>query len=233
MSYPPRPEAPICSSPPDGVADLLIRNREWAKRKTQDDPQFFNRLVGQQSPDYFWIGCSDSRVPATEIVDFQPGEMFVHRNVGNLVPAGDVNFNAALLFAVDVLRVRHVMVVGHYGCGGIRAAREAATDDVVGKWLAPVRSLCREYHSTLSALCDERAREDRLCELNVIAQVELLHANPIIGRALQDGRELTIHGLIYAIGDGLLQRVGIPRSRLNITRHSMSADEAGYIKKIP
>ena len=152
MSSPPRPEAPTCSAHPDGVADLLVRNREWAKRKTRHDPQFFNRLVGQQSPDYFWIGCSDSRVPATEIVDLEPGEMFVHRNVGNLVPTGDINFNAALLFAVDVLRVRHVMVVGHYGCGGIRAARKGATDDVVGEWLAPVRSLCREHHGTLSAL---------------------------------------------------------------------------------
>jgi carbonic anhydrase len=121
--------------------DLLAFNRAWVRRKTQADPAFFQRLVGQQRPDYFWIGCSDSRVPATEIVDLDPGEMFVHRNVANLAPSDDPNFNAALLFAVDVLRVRHIIVVGHYGCGGIRSATETGADDPIGRWLSPVRAL--------------------------------------------------------------------------------------------
>ncbi|AYJ84624.1 carbonic anhydrase (plasmid) [Sphingomonas paeninsulae] len=196
----------------DGIADLFERNRRWANRKTLTDPHFFERLVGQQSPQYFWVGCSDSRVPATEIVDLEPGEMFVHRNIANLAPANDVNFNAALLFSVNVLRVRHILVVGHYCCGGIRASRKALANDAVGMWLAPVRALCWQHRGTLYALPDEQAREDRLCELNVVSQVEKLCANPLVKQAWEDGYDLTVHGLIYAIGDGLLQRVCAPVS---------------------
>ncbi|MGE3745043.1 MAG: carbonic anhydrase [Sphingomonadaceae bacterium] len=163
--------------------------------------------MGQQHPDYFWIGCSDSRVPATEIMDLDPGEMFVHRNVGNLVPSADTNFNAALQFAVDVLGVHHVMVVGHYGCGGIRAARQAVTNDAVGLWLAPIRALCWKHRHIFADIPDESAQEDRLCELNVIAQVEQLSANPTIVAAWRNGQALSIHGLVYAIGDGLIGTV--------------------------
>lgn len=187
--------------------DLIARNRSWVQRKTRADPRFFERLVGQQHPDYFWIGCSDSRVPATEIVDLDPGEMFVHRNVANLAPERDPNFSAALLFAVDVLRVRHVIVVGHYGCGGVHAAPDAEGNDPIGRWLAPLRALYSRHRSSLMALDSDSVREDRLCELNVVEQVNGLSYNPIITRAWQNGRDLTLHGLIYAIGDGLIGSV--------------------------
>jgi carbonic anhydrase len=215
MSARPQPEVGAQRERVGGVTDLLERNRSWAERKTQSDPHFFERLVGQQSPDYFWIGCSDSRVPATEIVDLEPGEMFVHRNVGNLTPATDINFSAALQFAVEVLRVRDIMVVGHYGCGGIRAAGKPLADDSVGHWLAPVRALACQYHDTLLAVGDEKAREERLCELNVIAQVQELSANALIRQAWRNHHDLTVHGLVYAIGDGLLKAVCNPVSRVD------------------
>jgi len=215
VSNPLQPE-PVVQAGNDDIADLLERNRQWASRKTQSDPRFFARLVGQQSPRYFWVGCSDSRVPATEIVDLDPGEMFVHRNIANLVPASDTNFNAALLFAVNVLRVQHVLVVGHYGCGGIRAARNAVANDAIGSWLAPVRALCWQHRTALHALPDEQAREDRLCELNVVAQVEQVCANAVVEEAWREGHDLTVHGLIYAIGDGLLQSVCEPVSRIAV-----------------
>lgn len=158
------------------VDDLLTRNRNWVRRKTFADPSFFKRLVGQQRPRYFWIGCSDSRVPATEIVDLDPGEMFVHRNVGNLAPADDPNFNAALSFAIDTLKVRHVIVVGHYGCGGVAAAWQPPAATPVGRWLAPLRDLRSHHAAPLASLADDGARRDRLCELNVIEQVRALAA---------------------------------------------------------
>lgn len=224
MSAPPQPDLHEPTGR-DGIADLLERNREWASRKTQSDPCFFARLVGQQSPQYFWVGCSDSRVPATEIVDLDPGEMFVHRNIANLVPASDTNFNAALLFAVNVLRVRHVLVVGHYGCGGIRAARKAVANDAIGLWLAPVRALCWLHRGALHALPDEQAREDRLCELNVVAQAEQVCANSVVKQAWRDGHDLTVHGLIYAIGDGLLQSVCEPVSGIAVGHAHASSDD--------
>jgi len=224
VSNPLQPE-PVVQAGNDDIADLLERNRQWASRKTQSDPRFFARLVGQQSPRYFWVGCSDSRVPATEIVDLDPGEMFVHRNIANLVPASDTNFNAALLFAVNVLRVRHVLVVGHYGCGGIRAARNAVANDAIGSWLAPVRALYWQHRTALHALPDEQAREDRLCELNVIAQVEQVCANAVVEQAWRGGHDLRVHGLIYAIGDGLLQSVCEPVSRIPVGKAHVRDDD--------
>jgi len=209
-------------TPAEALASLLARNRAWVSRKTENDSSFFERLLGQQRPDYFWIGCSDSRVPATEIVDLDPGEMFVHRNVANLTPADDANFSSALHYAVDQLHVRHVMVVGHYGCGGIWAAHQGLGDDVIGEWLSPVQALRHEHHASLADL-DEASCLDRLCELNVIAQVEQLCANPLIRQAWEDGQELTIHGLVYGIGDGLLTRVC----------ESVSAPPAGRIAPLP
>jgi carbonic anhydrase len=175
---------------------LFARNRAWAHAKTHEDPGFFQRLVGQQRPRYFWIGCSDSRVPATEIVDLDPGEMFVHRNVANLATADDPNFSAALQFAVDVLKVKHIIVVGHYGCGGIQAAMTAETHDAIGAWLAPVRALHQSHDDA-----------DHLCERNVLSQVEALASNPLIRRAWKRKAAPRLHGWVYAIGDGLLQPV--------------------------
>ncbi|CCW17000.1 Carbonic anhydrase [Sphingobium indicum BiD32] len=197
-------EEPVIAEGRDDCHSLFSRNRAWAQAKTGDDPSFFKRLVGQQHPRYFWIGCSDSRVPATEIVDLDPGEMFVHRNVANLAVDSDPNFSAALQFAVDVLKVEHIIVVGHYGCGGIQAAMAPATDDAIGVWLAPVRAL-HEAHG-----CSAQADADRLCERNILSQVEALAANPLIRRAWDQRAPLTLHGWVYAIGDGLLQQVCEP-----------------------
>jgi carbonic anhydrase len=189
-----------------GLADLFARNRFWASSKTRYDPGFFSRLVDQQRPKYFWIGCSDSRVPATEIVDLDPGEMFVHRNVANLASFGDPNFSAALQFAVEALDVEHIIVVGHYGCGGIQAAMQDETPDDIGRWLAPVRMLHRHQ-------MDERrgiGEADALCECNVIAQVEAIAANPLVRRAWETRTGPTLHGWVYAIHNGLLQTVCEP-----------------------
>ncbi|OYW86687.1 MAG: carbonic anhydrase [Sphingobium sp. 32-64-5] len=193
------------------LAPLFDRNRVWAKGKTHSDPGFFSRLVGQQRPRYFWIGCSDSRVPATEIVDLDPGEMFVHRNVANLAVGTDPNFAAALQFAVEVLQVQHVIVVGHYGCGGINGAMAQETDDAIGRWLAPVRALHRAGCGVAAPdAAPDPAAANVLCERNVVAQVEALAGNPVIRNAWARQAPLTLHGWVYAIGDGLLQAVCDP-----------------------
>ncbi|AMK23053.1 MULTISPECIES: carbonic anhydrase [Sphingomonadaceae] len=184
------------------LSTLFDRNRAWADAKTRNDPGFFRRLVGQQRPRYFWIGCSDSRVPATEIVDLDPGEMFVHRNVANLAIAADPNFSAALQFAVDVLNVHHIIVVGHYGCGGIHAAMENETDDAIGHWLAPVRQLHRRHPCKVNT---DGAAAEALCERNVVAQVDALSVNPLVRAAWAREAPLSLHGWVYRIGDGLLK----------------------------
>lgn len=185
------------------LAPLLERNRAWAAEKLQRDPDFFRRLSLQQKPSYFWIGCSDSRVPATEIVDLDPGKMFVHRNVANLAIAGDPSFEAALAFAVDVLGVQHVIVTGHYGCGGIAAARRSP-DDELGRWLAPAHALFKQHGK------DAAVSDDRLCELNVLAQVARLCAHPTIVRAWRRERRPWVHGWIYSIANGLLAELCAP-----------------------
>ena len=192
---------------PGALAGLLQRNRSWVERKTRADPEFFARLVEQQCPDYFWIGCSDSRVPATEIVDLDPGEMFVHRNVANLASADDPNFQAALVFAVEALRVRHILVVGHYGCGGVRAALLPPKPGPIASWLSPIRATFRRHQASLAGMADGESARDRLCELNVMAQVAQLAENPALITAWSQGRELSLHGWIYAIRDGLLKPV--------------------------
>src|SRR5690348_18508339 len=149
---------------------LKANNRAWAQRKTSADQGFFRRLEGQQAPEYLWIGCSDSRVPANEIVDLDPGELFVHRNVANLAPPQDANYLSVLQFAVDVLRVKHVMVVGHYGCGGVAAAVDGRRRGLVDHWLHPIRDLYREHQDALATVEAADAKVDRLCELNVIEQ---------------------------------------------------------------
>ena len=150
---------------------LKANNRRWAERKVSEDAGFFRRLEGQQAPDYLWIGCSDSRVPANEIVDLDPGELFVHRNVANLAPPQDANYLSVLQFAVDVLKVKHIMVVGHYGCGGVSAAVDGKRRGLVDHWLHPIREVAHEHRHELADIGEDRARLDRLCELNVIRQV--------------------------------------------------------------
>src|SRR6476660_9178488 len=153
------------------IKALIDNNRAWSAAKTRADPGFFKRLEGQQSPEYLWIGCSDSRVPANEIVNLDPGELFVHRNVANLAPPQDANYLSVLQYAVEVLKVSHVLVVGHYGCGGVATAIDGQRHGLIDHWLHPIRMIEHDHRAELDALPGERERQDRLCELNVISQV--------------------------------------------------------------
>ncbi|MBA3258730.1 MAG: carbonate dehydratase [Gemmatimonadales bacterium] len=190
------------------LQDLFARNRAWAAARREQDPQFFARLAAQQSPEYLWIGCSDSRVPANEIVGLLPGELFVHRNVANLVVHTDLNCLSVLQFAVDVLRVGHVIVTGHYGCGGIRAALENARLGLVDNWLRHVQDVREQHEPMLAALPDTGARSSRLCELNVVEQVRHVCETSIVQDAWERKQSLAVHGLIYGLDDGRLRDLG-------------------------
>lgn len=189
--------------------DLKAKNRAWAARKVNADAGFFRRLVNQQAPEYLWIGCSDSRVPANEIVDLDPGEMFVHRNVGNLAPPQDANYLSVLQFAVDVLKVKHVLVVGHYGCGGVAAAVDGRRRGLVDHWLHPIREVFHDHHHELDAIPSERERLDRLCELNVKRQVRNVASDVFVHDAWARGQELSVHGWVYSLHDGLVIDLGV------------------------
>ena len=178
---------------------LKASNRAWAKRKVEADADFFKRLERQQAPEYLWIGCADSRVPANEIVGLDPGELFVHRNVANLAPPQDANYLSVLQFAVDVIKVKHVIVVGHYGCGGVGAVMDGKRRGLVDHWLHPVRELYRAHRPALDRIPDQRARLDRLCELNVIRQVENVAADIFVREAWERGQPLSVHGWIYSL----------------------------------
>ena len=183
--------------------DLKENNRIWAAGKLSVDPGFFERLVAQQSPEYLWIGCADSRVPANEIVNLDPGELFVHRNVANLAPPQDANYLSVLQFAVDVLRVKHILVVGHYGCGGVAAAVDGQRRGLVDHWLHPIREVYLEHHAELEAL-HEHERIDRLIELNVVRQVRNVASDVFIQDAWARGQSLSVHGWVYSIANGLV-----------------------------
>jgi len=186
---------------------LFTNNRAWAAKMTQHDPEFFERLSRQQAPEYLWIGCADSRVPANEIVGLLPGEMFVHRNVANVVVHTDLNCLSVLQFAVDVLGVRHVIVCGHYGCGGIRAALDKEKHGLIDNWLRHVQDIQQRYGGELEAM-ETSGRADRLCELNVMEQVRNVARTTIVQDAWERGQPLAIHGWIYDIKDGLLRDLG-------------------------
>ncbi|HRD27365.1 MAG TPA: carbonic anhydrase [Caulobacter sp.] len=188
--------------------DLKENNRRWSRRKTEVDPNFFRRLENQQSPEYLWIGCSDSRVPANEIVDLDPGELFVHRNVANLAPPQDANYLSVLQFAVDVIKVKHVMVVGHYGCGGVRAAVDGERRGLVDHWLHPIREVYAANREELEAL-DDKDRWDRLCELNVIRQVQNVASDVFVQDAWARGQTLSVHGWCYRLSNGLINDLGV------------------------
>lgn len=185
---------------------LLHNNATWARSKAAADPGFFSRLVSQQTPRYLWIGCADSRVPANEIVGLDPGEVFVHRNVANLAPPADTNYNSVLQYALEVLKVQVVVVCGHYGCGGVRAAIAGQRLGLIDHWLQPIRDVYADHRGALSAL-DEPDRLDRLCELNVSAQVRSVAQNPFVQDAWARGQELEIVGFVYALADGLIRRI--------------------------
>jgi carbonic anhydrase len=198
------------------IDDLFDRNVTWAMGKTRSDPDYFRRLAEQQVPRYLWIGCSDSRVPANDIIGLDPGEVFVHRNVGNIVHSGDMNLLSVLEFAVEMLQVNHVIVCGHYGCGGIRRAFGASHGGgLVDHWLAPVREMCRRHAPDLERLPNEAARMDRACELNFELQLRRVAATPIMRGAWQRQQSITVHGWIYGLGDGLLRDLGLKLSSLD------------------
>lgn len=188
---------------------LFENNRAWAARRSAEDPLFFERLARSQDPDHLWIGCADSRVPANEIVGLDAGELFVHRNVANVVAPDDPNGLSVLHYAVDALEVDHVIVCGHYGCGGVLAALEGGGEGVLSEWLAPVRAVLDEHRSELDGLEDPDARWRRLCELNVVAQVRTVTGLPSVRKAWERGRTLTVHGWIYDVADGLLRDLGV------------------------
>ena len=184
--------------------ELKANNRRWAAGKLSVDPGFFKRLEGQQSPEYLWIGCADSRVPANEIVNLDPGELFVHRNVANLAPPQDANYLSVLQFAVDVLKVKHIMVVGHYGCGGVAAAVDGQRRGLVDHWLHPIREVYAEHRLELEALPEGRVRMDRLTELNVIRQVRNVASDVFVQDAWARNQPLCVHGWVYSISNGLV-----------------------------
>ncbi|MDP2320218.1 MAG: carbonate dehydratase [Acidobacteriota bacterium] len=193
----------------DSPTKLIANNRAWAAACLTRDPKFFSRLAGQQAPEFLWIGCSDSRVPANEIVGLDPGELFVHRNVANVVVHTDVNCLSVLQYAVDVLKVRHVIVCGHYGCGGIRAALDGTAHGLIDNWLQHVQDVKEAHHAELLALADVDARINRLAELNVMEQVRNIARTTIVQDAWRRDQPLALHGWIYGIEDGLLQDLGV------------------------
>lgn len=188
---------------------LKDKNRAWAEGKLAVDPGFFKRLVAQQSPEYLWIGCADSRVPANEIVGLDPGELFVHRNVANLAPPQDANYLSVLQFAVEVLKVKHIMVVGHYGCGGVAAAVDGERRGLVDHWLHPIREVYAAHKAELEAIEDLHVRNDRLCELNVIRQVRNVASDVFVGEAWKRGQPLSVHGWVYSLADGLVNDMNV------------------------
>jgi carbonic anhydrase len=188
---------------------LKAKNRAWSQRKVSADPDFFRRLERQQAPQYLWIGCADSRVPATEIVDLDPGEMFVHRNIANLAPPQDANYLSVLQYAVDVLKVRHVIVVGHYGCGGVSAAVDGERRGLIDHWLHPIREVYDQHRAALEAIADPRARLDRLCELNVIRQVRNVASDVFVQDAWARGQQLSVHGWVYSLATGLVNDLNV------------------------
>jgi carbonic anhydrase len=187
------------------LSELLEHNRRWAAGKRQEDPDYFARLAALQRPEYLWIGCSDSRVPANVITGLEPGEVFVHRNVANLVHRGDLNLLSVLEFAVETLGVRHIIVCGHYGCGGIKAAVDGHRHGIIDHWLQPIRDVAEASEADLAAIADPEARLNRLCELSIQAQVAGLVKTPILQSARRQGRDIHVHGWVYSLKDGLLR----------------------------
>lgn len=190
------------------LSDLFARNRAWAAKMTRQDPEFFARLARQQAPQYLWIGCSDSRVPANEILGLEPGEVFVHRNIANLVVHSDLNCLSVLQYAVETLKVEHIMVVGHYGCGGVQAVSDRRSTGLADNWLRHIEDIALKHGSRL-AENDDDTRARKLVELNVVEQVANVCRTTILRRAWYRGQRIEVHGLVYGLADGLLRRVGV------------------------
>ena len=191
------------------LKNLFEKNKKWANKITEADPDFFARLSKQQNPEYLWIGCSDSRVPANEIVDMMPGEMLVHRNIANLVIHTDINCLSVIQYAVEVLKVKHIIVCGHYGCGGIKAAMDNCEHGLIDNWLRNIKDVYRYHQAQIDSLNDEKGKFDLLCELNVCEQVSNICHTTIVQNAWKSGQELAIHGWIYRIQDGILKDLDV------------------------
>lgn len=212
---------------------LLNKNREWAAKMLEHEPLFFQTLAMQQSPDYLWIGCADSRVPATQLVGLLPGEMFVHRNVANVVVHTDLNCLSVLQYAVDVLKVEHVIVCGHYGCGGVQAALQNSKLGLIDNWLRHVQDVRNKHEALLASIDDPTLRFRRLCELNVIEQVVNVCQTTIVQQAWAREQPLAVHGLIYDLHDGLLRDLNVRLQRYDeLTKcyhHAIAAlDQAAH-----
>ena len=188
---------------------LFDKNAQWVRDTLARDPEFFARLSRQQAPDYLWIGCADSRVPANEVVGLMPGELFVHRNVSNVVVHTDLNLLSVLQFAVEVLKVNHIIVCGHYGCGGVKAAYQDAHLGLIDNWLRHIQNVAAEHRDLLGAQPDEKAATDKLCELNVVAQVANVCRTTVVADAWRGGQKLSVHGFIYGLEDGRLRDLGL------------------------
>ncbi|AGI26021.1 carbonate dehydratase [Pseudomonas sp. MT3] len=196
------------------LQELFDNNERWAEAITREDPEFFAKLARQQAPEYLWIGCSDARVPANEIVGMLPGDLFVHRNVANVVLHTDLNCLSVIQYAVDVLKVKHILVTGHYGCGGVRAALQHGQLGLIDGWLRTIRDLAYEYRDHLAQFEKEEEKVDRLCELNVIQQVANVSHTSIVQNAWHRGQPLSVHGCIYGIKDGRWKDLNVTVSGL-------------------
>ncbi|MCK5889927.1 MAG: carbonate dehydratase [Methylococcales bacterium] len=188
---------------------IYANNRAWAKNIKEQSPDFFSDLSEQQSPDYLWIGCSDSRVVAEQLVGLQPGELFVHRNIANVVVPTDLNCLSVIQFAVEVLKVKHIIVCGHYGCGGVKASMQPIEHGLIDNWLCHIKHVHQKNEEELLAIMDETERLDRLCELNVIEQVNNICHTTVVQRAWRNNKELNIHGCIYTLDSGLLKDLNV------------------------
>jgi carbonic anhydrase len=217
------------------LLNLFVNNNAWAAEMTRQDPEFFLRLSRQQSPQYLWIGCADSRVPANEIVGLLPGELLVHRNVANVVVHADLNCLSVIQYAVEVLRVSHIIVCGHYGCGGVLAALRDDRLGLVDNWLRHVQDVHLKHHAQIEALNTEAERHTRLCELNVIEQVANVSQTTIVRDAWARGQSLAVHGWLYDLKDGLLRDLGIcvtAAPELSLCAEAGKADGANRVKRL-
>ena len=212
---------------------LLERNRAWSEAQRRQDPEYFRRLSEQQAPKFLWIGCSDSRVPANQIIDMAPGEVFVHRNVANVVVHTDLNCISAIQFAVDVLKVEHILVVGHYGCGGVRAAMDDQRLGLVDNWLRHVGDVMLKRAEALQRIADPAARHARLCELNVIEQAVNVCQTTVVQDAWERGQPLSVHGWIYGLNDGLVRDLGLGITERAATTSSAAAAIAALDEESP
>jgi carbonic anhydrase len=213
---------------PSDLRELLNNNRRWADSMVERDPEFFKRLAAQASPEYLWIGCSDSRVPANELLGLLPGDVFVHRNIANVVVHSDLNCLSVLQFAIEVLKVKHVIIVGHYGCKGVHAALTGARVGLVDNWLRHVHDVSAKHERYLGTVLDERVRSEKLVELNVVEQVVNVCSTTIVQDAWDRGQEVTVHGWVYGLKDGHLHDLGMTIGALSELQPKLQARLGHY-----